>query len=160
LGIYPGDCRVVEEREAVPEDVSVGGFGEDCALADAKFGGGGEGVEVGIGGVDWGPGVGVGSGEVGPRGPGLAGGGDVLAGVLLSVLSVGGRDSLDGWFYVHHRLHSCPEVCRLGGRTLCRMPRRRGGLGRLVRTTWWWVLPCAIMSSRISVAVKRASGAD
>jgi hypothetical protein len=48
LGVYPGDCGVVEESQAVPEDVAVRGFGQDCALADGEFGGCDEGVEVGV----------------------------------------------------------------------------------------------------------------
>ena len=81
LRLDPGGCGVVEEREAVPEDVAVGGFDEDCALADGEFGGRDDGVEVWVR-VDLGPGVGVLVCELGARGPGLAAGRDVLAWIL------------------------------------------------------------------------------
>lgn len=81
LGVYPGDCGGVEQREAVPEHVTVGGFDQDCALADGEFGGCDDGPEVWVR-VDLGPGIGVFGGEVGAGGPFLAGWGDVLAWVL------------------------------------------------------------------------------
>ena len=81
LRLDPGGCSVVEEREAVPEDVAVGGFDEDCALADGEFGGRDDGVEVWVR-VDLGPGVGVLVCELGAGGPGLAAGRDILAWVL------------------------------------------------------------------------------
>ena len=84
LLVDPFDSFVVEQRQAVPEDVSVvGGFDQDCALADGEFGGRDERVEVGVR-VDLGPRVGVLGlgGEAGAGGPGLAVRGDVLARVL------------------------------------------------------------------------------
>ena len=48
LVVDPFDGFVVEQRQAVPEDVAVRGFGQDCALADGEFGGCDEGVEVGV----------------------------------------------------------------------------------------------------------------
>ena len=60
------------------------GFDQDCALADGEFGGCDEGPEVRVR-VDLGPCVGIFvlGGEVGAGGPGLAGGRDVLAWVLV-----------------------------------------------------------------------------
>lgn len=63
----------------------MGGFDENCALADGEFGGCDEGVEVWVR-VDLGPGVGMLGGELGAGGPGLAAGGDVLAWVLWSLV--------------------------------------------------------------------------
>lgn len=55
-GVDLGDGVVVEIGNAVPEDVAAGSEEEEGALADAVFGGGVEGVDlgVGVGIVQWG----------------------------------------------------------------------------------------------------------
>jgi hypothetical protein len=83
LGVYPEFGFAVEEGQAVPEDVSVArGFDQEGSLAYGELWGGGDGVDVfglrGEGRED----VFVGGEEFGVGCPGLAGGGDVLAGIL------------------------------------------------------------------------------
>lgn len=77
--VDPRDGLVVQQRDAVPEDVAGGGLDEDGALADGELWFGGERCQVGSGG-DRRAFVGVAGLDGAESGEGLAGGGDELAG--------------------------------------------------------------------------------